>query len=217
MAKTKIGVLISGRGSNLSALINAAKDPDYPAEICLVISNRPKAKGLEIAHEAGISQCVIDHKAFETRDEFDAALSERLQEAGIEYVCLAGFMRILSPTFVTEWRGRVINIHPSLLPAFKGLNVHERMIDAGVKIAGCTVHFVDAQMDGGAIIGQAAVPIRADDTPEDLAARILRQEHKLYAECVRLVAKQKVRISGGKAILDAPIEDTATLTNPAVD
>ncbi|MEM8937035.1 MAG: phosphoribosylglycinamide formyltransferase, partial [Pseudomonadota bacterium] len=151
MKRAKIAVLISGRGTNLQALIDAAARPDYPADIALVISNRPNAKGLDRATAAGIATTTIDHKAYPSRAAFDAALTESLREAQVDFVCLAGFMRKLTDAFVTSWRGKLINIHPSLLPAFKGLDVHERMIEAGVKIAGCTVHFVSAEVDSGPI------------------------------------------------------------------
>jgi len=214
MAKTKIAVLISGRGSNLQSLIDAASAPDYPAEISLVISNRPKAAGLKRAKKAGLRQHVIDHKDFESHEDFDAALSDALRIAKVDYVCLAGFMRMLTDDFVTQWRGRIINIHPSLLPAFKGLNVHERMIDAGVKIAGCTVHFVTKDLDAGPIIGQAAIPVAPSDTPEILAKRILQEEHRLYPACIRLIAERKLRISGGKVVFDSNIQVQGVLSNP---
>lgn len=216
MARAKLAVLISGRGSNLQSLIDAAADPDYPAEIGLVISNRPKAKGLERATAAGIPQYVIDHKDFRSREDFEAALHDTLRTAGADYVCLAGFMRILTDNFVNDWRGRLINIHPSLLPAFKGLHVHERMIDAGVKIAGCTVHFVSAEMDSGPIIGQAAVPVLPGDTPERLAERILEQEHRLYPACVAIVASKKARLSGGVVAFHDDIKAEGVLSNPPV-
>jgi len=214
MARKKLAVLISGRGSNLKALIEAGADPDYPAEVALVISNRPNAAGLDLASGAGVAQYVIDHKDFETREDFDAALSDALRIAKVDYVCLAGFMRMLSNDFVTEWRGRLINIHPSLLPAFKGLHVHERMIDAGVKLAGCTVHFVSHEMDAGPIIGQAAVPVLPGDTHETLAARILAEEHKLYPACIKLVADNNARISGGVVTYDSSITASGALSNP---
>lgn len=195
----KLGVLISGRGSNLAALIDAAKAADYPADIALVISNRPNAAGLETAKAAGIPTQVIDHKAFDGREAFDAALDAALREAGIELVCLAGFMRLLTDGFVTGWQGRMVNIHPSLLPAFKGTDVHQRAIDAGVKLSGCTVHFVTPEMDSGPIIAQAAVPVLSGDTAEALAARTLEAEHRLYPAAVRLIAEGRVTLEGGIA------------------
>jgi phosphoribosylglycinamide formyltransferase-1 len=192
MARLKVGVLISGRGSNLQALLDAAAASDFPAEIALVISNVPGATGLDRARAAGVAVATLDHKTFgkgvDGKTAFEHALQSALEGAGVELVCLAGFMRLLSPAFVARWRGRLINIHPSLLPAFKGLDVHAAMLRAGVKIAGCTVHYVIAEMDAGPIIGQAAVPVSPDDTPETLAARILAEEHRLYPECVRRIA-----------------------------
>jgi phosphoribosylglycinamide formyltransferase-1 len=199
MARLRVGVLISGRGSNLQALIEAAMAPDYPAEIALVISNVPGAAGLERAAAAGVAAITIDHKGFggglDGKVAFEAGLHAALEGAGVDLVCLAGFMRILSPAFVTRWQGRLVNIHPSLLPAFKGLDVHAEMLRAGVKIAGCTVHYVSAEMDAGPIIGQAAVPVAPGDTPETLAARILCEEHRLYAECIRRIAEGQALLS----------------------
>lgn len=214
MKKAKLAVLISGRGTNLQSLIDACADDDYPAEIALVVSNRPTAKGLQRAKSAGLRQSVIDHKDFKTREDFDAALNDALTIAEVDYVCLAGFMRILSPDFVDKWRDRLINIHPSLLPAFKGLHVYERMIDAGVKLAGCTVHFVSAEMDAGPIIGQAAVPVMPGDTAESLAERILKQEHRLYPACVRIVVEGKARLSGNVVRYDSDVAADGRLMNP---
>ena len=217
MPKATIAVLISGRGSNLKAILDACADPDFPADVTLVISNKPKAAGLEHARKAGVSEAIIDHRDFETREDFDAALSERLRAAKVDYVCLAGFMRMLTPGFVDEWRGRLVNIHPSLLPSFRGLNVQERTLDSGVKIAGCTVHFVSAEMDGGPIVGQAAVPVLPGDTVERLSDRILEQEHKLYPACLRLVIEGRARISGAVVQYDAQIECVGSLINPPTD
>ena len=214
MPKSKIAVLISGRGSNLKSLIDACADPDFPAEIALVISNKPKAAGLEHARKAGVTQAVIDHRDFESREEFDAAVSERLRAAEVDYVCLAGFMRMLSAGLVDDWRGRLINIHPSLLPAFRGLHVQERMLDAGVKIAGCTVHFVSAEMDAGPIIGQAAVPVLPGDTVETLSERILAQEHRLYPASLRLIFEGRARISGAVVQYDKQVDCDGSLMNP---
>ncbi|MEL7486680.1 MAG: phosphoribosylglycinamide formyltransferase [Pseudomonadota bacterium] len=223
MSRTKVAVLISGRGSNMQSLIDAAADADYPAEISLVISNRPKASGIERARAAGVATGVIDHTAFGSKDmkyedgraEFDAALDAALSEAGVDYVCLAGFMRLLTPDFARRWRGRMLNIHPSLLPAFKGLAVHERMITAGVKIAGCTVHFVTGEMDGGPIIGQAAVPVLPDDDADSLATRILAEEHKLYPACLKLLASGRARLTNaGVVVLDEDVCASAGMHNP---
>lgn len=198
MSKLRVAVLISGRGSNMKALIDAAKEDAYPAEIVLVVSNVPGAGGLALAAAAGVPTRTIDRRSFgkgaSGKDAFEAALSAALKDARAELVCLAGFMRLLGAGFVAEWSGRLINIHPSLLPAFKGLDVHAEMLRAGVKIAGCTVHFVSAEMDAGPIIGQAAAPVLSDDTPDSLAARILEQEHRLYPECVRRLATGEARL-----------------------
>ena len=217
MPKARIAVLISGRGSNLQALIDAAAAPDYPGEIALVISNRPKAKGLERAAKAGIAQETIDHKDFENREDFEAAVNDALKIAKIDYVCLAGFMRRLTDSFASDWRGRLINIHPSLLPAFKGLHVHERMIEAGVKLAGCTVHFVSSEVDAGPIIGQAAVPVLPGDNEEKLAARILEQEHKLYPACLQLLIEGKARLAGHSVPYADEVVAKGALTNPPVN
>ena len=169
----KIAVLISGRGSNLQALIDAAQKPDYPARIACVISNKPDTKGLECARDAKIPTEVIDHKKFASREAFEHALDAKLEEYDVQLVCLAGFMRLLTPWFVDRWRDRLINIHPSLLPSFPGLDTHKRALEARVKEAGCTVHFVRAEMDHGPIILQAIVPVMPGDTEETLAARVL--------------------------------------------
>lgn len=190
IAKTPIAVLISGRGSNLQCLIDACAQPDYPARIVAVISNRPGAYGLERAREAGISAITIDHKAYETREDFEAALDAALREAGAEFVCLAGFMRILTEGFVNQWQGRMINIHPSLLPKFKGVDTHRRAIEAGESEHGCTVHWVTPGMDDGPTIAQARVPVLAGDTPETLAARVLVEEHRLYPEALKLALEK---------------------------
>ena len=210
----RIAVLISGRGSNLQALLDAAADPDYPGEIALVISNRPKAEGLQRAVKAGVQVEVINQKDFETREDFDAALHDALKTAKIDFVCLAGFMRVLTGGFVSDWRGRMINIHPSLLPAFEGLHVHERMIEMGVKLAGCTVHFVSAEVDSGPIIGQAAVPVLPGDDAESLAARILEQEHRLYPAALRLLIDGKARLAGAVVTYDETIVADGALINP---
>ena len=216
MAKARIAVLISGRGTNLQALIDACADPDYPAEVALVISNKPKAQGLDRARAAGIPQEIIDHKDFETREHFEEALNHALKTAKADFVCLAGFMRVLTAGFASDWRGRLINIHPSLLPAFEGLHVHERMIQAGVKLAGCTVHFVSAEVDNGPIIGQAAVPVLPGDDPEKLAARILVEEHRLYPACLRLLIDGKARLTGGAVAYDDSVRADGALINPPV-
>lgn len=196
MAKLKLGVLISGRGSNLQALIDACGGDGFPAEIALVVSNIEGAAGLDRARKAGIKTLVIDHREFESRASFDEAVASALEAHDVRLVCLAGFMRILSKAFVDRWRDRIINIHPSLLPAFKGLHVHERVLEAGVRITGCTVHFIRPEMDEGPIIVQGAVPVLADDTPESLADRVLEVEHRIYPLAVKLIAEGKARVVG---------------------
>ncbi len=198
----KVGVLISGRGSNLKALIEACAAPDFPAEIVAVVSNKADAGGLEIARAAGIAASVISHRDYPTREEFDAAMDASLRAAGVEFVCSAGFMRILSDGFVEKWRDRQLNIHPSLLPAFKGLKVHERTLEAGCRVTGCTVHFVRAAMDEGPIVAQAAVPVLPGDTVETLSARVLEAEHKLYPLALRLVAEGRTRIVDERVVIE---------------
>jgi len=204
--RTKLGVLISGRGSNLAALIAACQADDYPAEIAVVISNRPEAAGLQFAESAGIATRVIDHKRFTGRAEFDRALDDALRAAGVDLVCNAGFMRLLTADFVEAWRDRQLNIHPSLLPAFRGLDTHERAIAAGVRISGCTVHFVRAEMDEGPIVAQAAVPVLPGDDTEALAARVLRAEHRLYPWAVRLVAAGLAWVEGERVVCSRNVE-----------
>ena len=203
-ARRRVGVLISGRGSNMKSLIDAAKAKDYPAEIVLVIGNRADAGGLAIAKDAGIPARMIAHWDFPSRAAFDAALDKTLKEARVELVCLAGFVRLLTPEFVEAWRDRMLNIHPSLLPEFPGLDTHARAIAAGKRVAGCTVHFVRAEMDTGPVIAQAKVPIEPGDTPDTLAARVLKAEHRLYPMALKLVAEGRVRVAGDKVeIADA--------------
>jgi len=190
MSRKRVAILISGRGSNMVALIEAAKANDYPAEIVLVISNVPDAAGLARAREAGIPTEVVDHKPFgKDRETFDGKIDAALQAHQIDIVCLAGFLRVLSPWFVARWNGRLINIHPSLLPAFKGLHTHERAIAAGAREHGATVHFVEPELDSGAIIEQQSVPILAGDTAESLAVRVLEVEHRIYPLALKRVAE----------------------------
>jgi phosphoribosylglycinamide formyltransferase-1 len=204
MARLKVAVLISGRGSNLEALACCCAAQSFPAEIALVVSNRADAAGLDKARHAGFTTKIIPHGGFKTRAEFDAALSAVLEAAKIDLICLAGFMRLLGEDFVTRWRDRLINIHPSLLPAFPGLHTHERAIEQGVRIAGCTVHFVRSGMDDGPIIVQAAVPVLPGDDADRLAARVLAAEHRAYPLALRLIAEGRVRVVGEKVeIADA--------------
>jgi len=212
MGKLQVGILISGRGSNMAALVEAAQDPAFPAEICCVLSNRPDAGGLDFARERGIPAVLVDHKAYAAKAEFEAAVTDALVAHGVGFVCLAGFMRIVSPAFIERWHNRLINIHPSLLPSYKGLHTHERALADGVKLAGCTVHFVRAEMDAGPIVAQAAVPVVAGDTPDSLAARILTAEHRLYPLAVRLIAEGKAKVMGEMVeIAPDAVDETARL------
>jgi phosphoribosylglycinamide formyltransferase-1 len=197
--RVRVGVLVSGRGSNLQALIDARAKPDFPAEIVCVISNVPNVEGLTRAERAGIPSHTIAHATYPTRESFDAAMDALLREANVQFVCLAGFMRVLSNHFVESWKGHLVNIHPSLLPSFKGLNVHRRVLESGVRISGCTVHFVVPELDSGPIIAQAAVPVLPDDTDQALAARTLAAEHKLYPLALAMLANGQVRLDEGRA------------------
>ena len=203
MTRKRVAILISGRGSNMSALIEAAAAPDYPAEIVLVIANRPGAAGLQIAAGHGITTAVIDHTAFTIKQDFEAAIDAALQAAKIDLVCLAGFMRLLTADFTERWRDRLLNIHPSLLPDFPGLDTHARALEAGARRHGATVHFVRAETDSGPIIAQCALDISPGDTPDSLAARVLALEHRLYPEALRRVAAGEVRVEGERAVPDA--------------
>lgn len=195
--RKRTAVLISGRGSNMRALVEAARSPDYPAEIVLVLSNRADAGGIAFAKEAGIATAVVDHKIYAGRDEFEKSMQVLLDLHHIELICLAGFLRVLTASFVQHWEGRLINIHPSLLPAYRGLDTHERALADGAKIHGCTVHFVAPALDDGPIIAQASVPVLDDDTPDTLAARVLVQEHILYPAALAAVASGTVQMNGG--------------------
>lgn len=202
--RVRTAVFISGRGSNMVALVEAAQTPDFPADIVLVLSNRADAGGLGYANETGITTAVVDHKAFAgDREAFERAIDAVLVEHGVELVCLAGFLRVLTPWFVSRWTGRLINIHPSLLPAFRGLDTHARALAANVRLHGCTVHFVTPELDDGPVVAQAAVPILEGDTPDVLAKRVLVQEHAIYPAALARVASGKARIVGGRVVLDA--------------
>jgi len=214
MEKLRLGVLISGRGSNLQALIDATSDPAYPAEIVLVIANRADAGGLARAKAASIPTLVIPHGQFSDREAFDMALDEALHAAGVDLVCLAGFMRLLTETFAERWRDRLVNIHPSLLPAFKGLDAHAQALAAGVRISGCTVHFVRPAMDAGPIIVQAAVPVMTGDDESSLSARILEAEHLCYPLAVRLIAEGRVQVVGDQAGIAGAATASKPLINP---
>jgi phosphoribosylglycinamide formyltransferase-1 len=215
MERLKTGVLISGSGTNLQALIDAAKAPDYPAEITLVISNKPDAMGLERAEKAGIPTRIIRHTDYNGREAFDAALDEALRAAGCEMVCLAGFMRILSSNFVEGWQGRMINIHPSLLPAFRGLDAQAQALAGGAKLSGATVHFVVPEMDAGPIIVQGAVPVLDGDDPARLAKRIQAVEHRIYPLALRLIGAGQTRIDGNRVVInDGGANDNRALLSP---
>ncbi|WP_319773934.1 phosphoribosylglycinamide formyltransferase [Breoghania sp.] len=214
-ARKRIGVLISGRGANMAALIEAAENPAYPAEIALVVSNRPEAAGLERAVKSGIATAVVDHKPFgQDREAFERAIDAVLREHDIELLCLAGFMRLLTPWLVDTWAGRMINIHPALLPAFKGLNTHARALEAGVRLHGATVHYVTHDMDGGPIIAQAAVPVLTGDDAETLANRVLDAERVLYPLALDLVASGRASLEGGRVNISETMEPRAPLIWP---
>lgn len=215
MARKRFAVLISGRGSNMAALIDAASDSSFPAEIALVLSNRPDAGGLAFARDRSIATAIVDHKTYgKDRETFEGALQTALDHHRIELVCLAGFMRLLTPAFVTRWRGRMLNIHPALLPSFKGLDTHTRAIAAGVRFHGATVHFVVPEMDSGPIVVQAALPVLADDTPESLAARVIKAEHAIYPLALRLLAEGRLQIDGERCLIDGAATPSAMLINP---
>lgn len=197
----------------MDALIAAARDPSFPADIALVLSNRPDAPGLAKAKAAGVATAAVDHKIYAGREEFERSLQIVLETYRINFICLAGFMRMFTPWFVGQWRGRMLNVHPALLPAYRGLDTHERALADGAKIHGATVHFVMPEMDEGPIVAQAAVPVLDDDTPETLAARVLAQEHVIYPMALQLVASGAVRVEG-KRVLGAPAPDDASLIVP---
>jgi phosphoribosylglycinamide formyltransferase-1 len=205
MIKKRVAVLISGRGSNMSALIEAARAKEYPAEIVLVVSNRPDAAGLARAREAAIATAVIDHRLFgQNRETFERALDNELRKYRIDIVCLAGFMRLLTAWFIGRWSGRLLNIHPALLPEFKGLDTHRRALEAGVKRHGATVHFVVEETDAGPVISQQSVPVLQGDTEETLAARVLEIEHRIYPEALRLVAEGRAKFATPRAEIKNP-------------
>lgn len=214
MARLRTAILISGRGSNMQALVESCRAPDAPAEIVLVLSNNADAGGLSIAAKAGIATAVVDHRSYRDRAAFDAELDRRLRTADAAFVCLAGFMRLLTSGFVERWRDRMINIHPSLLPAFPGLDTHARALAAGVRFHGCTVHFVRFETDTGPIIVQAAVPVQAADTPDSLAASVLALEHRIYPQALAWIAGGRVRIEGERAVVRGVAVPPAALISP---
>lgn len=215
MARKRVAVLISGRGSNMAALVEAARDPSYPAEIALVLSNRPDAGGLAFARDNSIAAEAVDHTVFgKDREAFERAMQAVLDAHRIELVCLAGFMRLLTPYFIARWQDRMLNIHPALLPSFKGLDTHARALAAGVKIHGATVHFVVADMDAGPIVAQAAVPVLEHDDAETLAARVIAVEHKIYPLALKLLAAGKLRVEGGRCRIEGAAADAHALIVP---
>ena len=216
MSRKRTAIFISGRGSNMVALLEAASAASFPAEVAMVFSNVPEAPGLAKAEEAGIATKAMDHKAFAGRAEFEAEIQKELDAASIQLICLAGFMRLLTDPFVSAWHNRMINIHPSLLPAYKGLDTHRRVIRDGGRMHGCTVHYVRPQMDQGPIIAQAAVPVHADDTDETLAARVLSAEHQLYPMALEMVANGTVRVAGEKVRFEGKDKDQPALLSPAL-
>jgi phosphoribosylglycinamide formyltransferase-1 len=215
MSRKRVAILISGRGSNMAALIAAAKDPAFPAEIAVVISNRPDAAGLARARKAGLAVATIDHRPFgKDRAAFEAVLSRELDAHNIDLICLAGFMRLFTADFVNAWNGRMLNIHPSLLPSFAGLDPHGQALRTGVKISGATVHFVIPETDAGPIVAQIAVPVAEDDTTDTLAARVLSAEHRIYPMALRLVAEGRVRIEGDRCAIAGTIPTLSELLVP---
>ena len=214
--RRRVAALISGRGSNMTSLLKAAQDPAYPAEIALVLSNRPDAAGLVTAREQGVATVAIDHKLHGSREAFERAMQEALEAHRIELVCLAGFMRILTPWFVERWAGRMINIHPALLPLYKGLHTHERALADGVRLHGASVHFVVPGMDEGPIIAQAAVPVLDGDTPDTLGARVLAQEHVIYPLALGLLASGRLTVDGARVRVKGEAGETSALVAPQI-
>jgi phosphoribosylglycinamide formyltransferase-1 len=214
--RKRVAILISGRGSNMRSLVEAARSPDFPAEIALVVSNNADATGLDFARTQGIATAVVDHKIFSDREIFERAMQETLLAQEIDLICLAGFMRLLTPWFVGQWRDRMLNIHPALLPSYRGLRTHERALADGVKIHGATVHFVAPEMDAGPIVVQAAVAVLQDDTPEALASRVLAQEHRIYPLALKLVAGGAARVEGVRVRVDGAAHAPKALLWPAV-
>jgi phosphoribosylglycinamide formyltransferase 1 len=217
IAKKRVAILISGRGSNMQSLVEASREPGYPADIVLVISNRPEAPGLAWAAVQGIATAAFDHKTYRSREAFEQAVQKALDAAGVELIALAGFMRLMTAGFVARWTDRMINIHPSLLPSFKGLHTHERALEAGVRVAGCTVHFVRHEMDAGPIIAQAAVSVVTGDTPVTLASRVLSAEHRIYPAALALVASGRTRVEGEKVLIAEDLNQDLALYSPGLE
>lgn len=216
MKKLKIGILFSGTGSNMHAIIRACKAPNFPVEVAVVICNRPNAGGILIAKDEGINIVVIDHKDFDDRPTFEAEMHKHLVANGVDLICHAGFMRILTEEFVASWLGKQINIHPSLLPAFKGMHMHKRVLEEGIKITGCTVHYITLELDSGPIIAQAAVPVLSDDTEKSLGSRVLEAEHQLYPHALRMIAEQRSYTKDGIVKLKNDLIAEPTLYSPTL-
>lgn len=210
--KPRVGILISGRGSNMAAIVAAAQDPAYPATIACVLSNRPDATGLKTAAAQGIPTLCVDHKHFASREAFEDELNRQLDALDVDFVVLAGFMRVLTERFIGHWDGKLVNIHPSLLPAFRGLHTHERALTEGVKLHGCTVHFVVPELDAGPIIAQGAVPVLPTDTPDTLAARVLAVENALYPRVVAGLAAGRIVLAGQRVMIDGSVADGALIS-----
>lgn len=215
-SRKRVGILISGRGSNMRSLAEAAREPECPYEVVVVISNRPDAAGLAWAKEQGIPALGLDHKLYENRAHFEGQLHTVLTASKVDLVACAGFMRLMTPDFVQRWHDRMLNIHPSLLPSFKGLDTHARALAAGVRVAGCTVHLVRAEMDDGPILGQAAIPVHERDTPDTLATRILEAEHKLYPAVLSAFASGKINVLNEKVSWTASVNQADTLYSPGL-
>lgn len=211
-----VAVLVSGRGSNLQALIDACAEEDFPARIVAVISNNPDAYGLERARQANIPTSVVNHRDFETREAFEEAIDQELKKYEAKFICLAGFMRILDARFVNRWKDRILNIHPSLLPSFRGLHTQERALESGVRFTGCTVHIVRPEMDDGPIILQAAIAVDPEDDADNLSAKVLKLEHMIYPEALKLVALGRISISGNKAIIEKAAYPISGLISPEI-
>jgi phosphoribosylglycinamide formyltransferase-1 len=215
LQRKRTAILISGRGSNMKALIERARVPAFPADIALVLSNKPAAAGLAFARENGIASAAVDHKIYAGREDFERSMQALLELHRIEYICLAGFMRLLTPWFISQWKGRILNIHPALLPAYRGLDTHARALADGAKIHGCTVHFVVPAMDEGPIVAQAAVAVLDSDTPASLGRRVLEQEHLIYPAALERLASGRLHIQGNQVFSDDPAPAALPLRNPA--
>ena len=215
MSRRRVAILISGRGSNMLSLIESANAPGFPAEIALVLSNRPDAEGLGRAKDAGIATLAVDHKTYSSRESFAQALDAALVAHDIAFICLAGFMRVLTDWFVERWAGRMINIHPSLLPLFRGTHTHRRALDEGVLVHGCTVHFVVPELDAGPIIAQAVVPVVPGDTEESLAGRVIVQEHRLYPQALQMICDGTARLENGRVVFSQRWDASSALHSPS--